>query len=168
MTITDKFHELYVFCPKCGSKLEHLDHKATCGTCHHDWYNNPAVSTSIALIKDHKILLAKRAIEPEKGKWDIPGGFIEPGETAEEGIIREMLEETGLSVKIDEYLGSVADIYADRPSLPLLYKVSLNQKAEPMAQDDVAELRWFGIDELPSELAFKNVDVIIEKIKKYL
>jgi len=169
MNSGDKFYELYKFCPQCGHNLTHEANYALCKTCHHHWYNNPAVSTSIALIKDKKILLAKRAVEPEKGKWDILGGFVEPGESVETGVIREMKEETGLEVKIDEYLGSTPDLYEGRASLPLIYKVSLTEEnQQPLAQDDVAELSWFSLTEIPNNLAFDNVRVTIEKIKNYL
>ncbi len=169
MKTGDKFYELYKFCPQCGQNLTHENNHAVCKTCHRHWYNNPVVSTSIALIKDKKILLAKRAIEPEKGKWDILGGFVEAGESAEDGVIREMREETGLEVKIDEYLGSTPDLYAGKATLPLMYKVSLTTpKQQPLAQDDVSELRWFSLAEIPTNLAFANVKVTIEKIKNYL
>lgn len=141
----------------------------SCEACSEDWYNNPAVATSIALVKDGKILLAKRKIEPEKGKWDILGGFVDSGESIEESVVREMKEETNLDVEIEEYLGSVSDIYGGRPSLPVLFKVKMKNKNQvPIPQDDVEDLKWFSLNEIPSNLAFKNVKVIIEKVKKYL
>lgn len=168
MNTDDKFYELYNFCPQCGNQLSQENDHLACKACHHNWYNNPAISVSIALIKNGKILLAKRAVEPKKGKWDILGGFVEPGESVEQGVIREMKEETGLNVKVDEYLGSVPDIYDNRASLPLIFRVSLINEAQPVAQDDVEELRWFSLTEIPTELAFVNVKETIEKVKKDL
>ena len=169
MSLNNKFQKLFQNCPVCKSKLGCDDNRVFCNNCDFDWYNNPAPSVSIALLKDKKILLAKRKIEPQKGLWDVPGGFIESGESAEEATIREMEEETGLKVKIKKYLGSISDIYNDNPTLPLIFAVEqldLNQK--PIAQDDVEELRWFSLDEIPEKLAFKNVKETIEKVKKYL
>ncbi|NCN45013.1 MAG: hypothetical protein COU63_00345 [Candidatus Pacebacteria bacterium CG10_big_fil_rev_8_21_14_0_10_36_11] len=172
MSLHTKFHQLYQFCPQCGNELEHGDidkNSVQCNKCGNSWYDNPAASTSIALIKDGKILLAKRGIEPKFGEWDILGGFIEAGESCEEAVIREMKEETGLDVEIKEFLGSVWDIYNERPSIPFLYLVEAKDpEQKPIAQDDVADLQWFSLKEIPQKLAFRNVEIIIEKVKKYL
>jgi NAD+ diphosphatase len=165
----DKFQKQFQNCPACKNKLGCNGNHVFCEKCDFELYNNPAIATSIALIKNKKILLAKRAIEPEKGKWDILGGFVDAGETIEECVVREMKEETGLDVKIKKYLGSVADVYDGRPSLPVMIEVEMisnNQK--PVAQDDVEELRWFSLDEIPSDLAFKNVGKTINKVKGHL
>ena len=169
MSLNNKFHKLFQNCPACKSKLGRDENRVFCETCGFELYNNPAIATSIALIKDKKILLAKRKIEPQKGMWDILGGFVDAGETIEDAAVREMKEETGLDVRIEEYLGSVADIYNGRPSLPVMIRVEMiydNQK--PIAQDDVEELKWFSIDEIPEKLAFKNVRETIKKVKEYL
>lgn len=169
MDTTSRFHELFKFCPKCKQQLNHLDNHVTCKTCDFVWYNNPAVATSIALIKDKKILLAKRKKAPSKGAWDMLGGFVDPGETVEEGIAREMKEETGLDIEIEKYIGSVADIYNDLPVIPLIFKAKLIKlDQEPIPQDDVEELAWFSLEEIPNNLAFKNTKITIEKLKEYL
>lgn len=169
MDIKKQFHELFKFCPNCGNKLNHNNDYATCGTCHQEWYNNPAPATSIAVIKDKKILLAKRKKDPSKGTWDMLGGFVDAGESVEEGIIREMREETSLDIEIEEYIGSVADTYNDRPVIPLIFKAKLtNPDQKPIPQDDVEELAWFSLKEIPSNLAFKNTKITIEKLEKYL
>jgi NADH pyrophosphatase NudC (nudix superfamily) len=169
MDTNSRFHQLFQNCPQCGKKLLHDENNVSCEACSETWYNNPAPATSIALIKDGKILLAKRKVEPEKGKWDILGGFVEAGESIEDAVIREMKEETNLDVEITEYLGSVADIYGGKPSLPILYKVKMaDENQTPNPQDDVEELAWFSTSEIPKNPAFKNVEVIIEKIKKDL
>ena len=169
MSFHKKFHETFTSCPNCGKRLNHEKNSVSCETCKKVWYNNPAPATSIALIKDGKILLAKRKIEPHKGEWDILGGFIEAGESAEETVIREMKEETTLDVEVDEYLGSVWDIYEGRPTLPMLYLVKMKNKNQiPTPQDDVEELKWFTKSEIPKNLAFRNVEIILQKEQKYL
>lgn len=169
MDTTSRFHKLFKFCPKCKQQLNHLDNHVACKTCDFVWYNNPAVATSIALIKDKKILLAKRKIAPQQGDWDILGGFVEPGESVEEGVIREMKEETGLDVEIEKYLGSVADVYGERPSIPLIFTVKMiNPNQQPSPHDDVEELAWFSLEEIPNNLAFKNVKITIEKLEEDL
>ena len=108
------------------------------------------------------MLLARRAGEPEKGKWDLPGGFVEEGEHPLDALRRELREEAGLEVEPLEFHGVWMDRYGDADDAPAtlnLYWTARVVSGEPEPNDDVAELRWFPIDELPpaSELAFQNV-----------
>ncbi|MDO8586349.1 MAG: NUDIX domain-containing protein [Armatimonadota bacterium] len=107
--------------------------------------------------KDGKVLFAKRAIEPAKGKWDIPGGFVEPREWAESAAAREVLEETGLNVRVTRYLGSLPDVYG-RTGIPTLNFcfVAEVEGGELEPQSDVASLSWFGPDEFPEDMAFAH------------
>ena len=102
------------------------------------------------------MLLARRAVEPELGKWDLPGGFLEEGEEPLAGLRRELREETGLEVEPLSFLGAWVDTYGDgEGAIATLNLYWLARAAgEPHAADDVAELRWFAADELP-ELAFR-------------
>jgi ADP-ribose pyrophosphatase YjhB (NUDIX family) len=169
MSLHNKFHKLFQNCPACKSKLGRDDNRVFCEACEFELYDNPAIATSIALIKDKKILLAKRRVEPQKGMWDILGGFVDAGESIEECAVREMKEEAGLNVEIEEYLGSMADVYGGRPTTPVMFRVkSIDGHKKPIAQDDVEELRWFSLNEIPKNIAFENVKIIISKVKKYL
>jgi ADP-ribose pyrophosphatase YjhB (NUDIX family) len=94
------------YCSNCGEKVvfgtlegEHLPryHCPSCGVIH---YQNPRVIVGCVPIWEDKVMLCKRGIEPQLGFWNLPGGFMENGETAMEGAAREMLEETGGSVRI--------------------------------------------------------------------
>lgn len=94
------------FCNQCGASLSYRippgDDRSRyvcddCGTVH---YENPKVVVGCVPVWEEKILLCKRAIEPGLGKWTLPAGYLENGETAEEGAIRETFEETGARVEI--------------------------------------------------------------------
>ena len=106
------------------------------------------------------MLLARRAYEPDAGLWDTPGGFLEEGEDPAAGLHRELLEETGLTVEIGDFVGMFTDRYGDEPGatavLNLVWEATI-ASGEPRPADDVSELRWFGLDALPaeSELAFR-------------
>ena len=100
------------------------------------------------LERDGRVLLAKRAIEPRLGYWDLPGGFLEEGEEPLDGLRREFREETGLEVEPVEWLGAFLDPYNSYFVLGLTWVVRAD--GEPSAADDVAELAWFGPDELPA------------------
>jgi ADP-ribose pyrophosphatase YjhB (NUDIX family) len=109
--------------------------------------------------RDGRVLLGRRAIEPRLGHWDLPGGFLEEGEEALDGLRREFLEETGLAVEPVEWLGACVDLYDGPYVIGLTWLV--HGEGEPRAADDVAELRWFGPDELPDEMAFASQDAVL-------
>jgi ADP-ribose pyrophosphatase YjhB (NUDIX family) len=106
-----------------------------------------------------RILLARRAIDPYRGLWDTPGGYLDEGEHPLDGLRRELREETGLTVEPGRFLGAFMDWYGDAPdanaTLNLFWTAHV-VAGEPSPDDDVAELRWFAPDELPpeEELAF--------------
>lgn len=160
------------FCPRCGVELrlepDSAPVRAECPGCGSDYYANssPAVG---ALCEDDqgRLLLVRRAIEPSKGKWDTPGGFLEEGEHPLDGLKRELLEETGLEIEPLEFLAARTDVYGPAPEAPWI--LSLNWSAKVVSgtgapADDVSELGWFSADELPTpaEIAFPSVAEIVE------
>ena len=106
------------------------------------------------------MLLARRAYPPWKDGWGAPGGFCEVGEHPIETAEREVLEETGLRVQVDAYLGVWVDAYADDPEEPgatvinvAYYRASsLGGDENAFDRREVSELRWFDWDELPPDL----------------
>ena len=119
--------------------------------------------TASAVVRDDagRILLARRAGEPEAGKWDLPGGFLDEGEHPLDGLHRELREETGLEIEPLELVAIELDVYGDGPEAPAtlnLYWTARPVAGEPEAADDVSELRWFAPEELPgdAELAFRG------------
>src|SRR5258708_1836973 len=90
----------YRFCPYDGGELAVHPSKERgrpyCPNCDFVDYNNPAPCVAILILRTGDVLLARRALDPSKGKWDIPGGFVDAGESAEQTVEREALEETGL------------------------------------------------------------------------
>jgi ADP-ribose pyrophosphatase YjhB (NUDIX family) len=107
-----------------------------------------------------RVLLGRRAVDPERGRWDLPGGFLDPDELPEEAARRELREETGTEIEVGAFLGHTVDRYGQDGdhTLSAIYLARI-VAGEPEAADDVAELRWFGADELPpaQELAFETV-----------
>lgn len=151
-------------CPRCEGPLANDGARAVCqGTCGSTYYANSSPCVS-ALVEDGdgRVLLARRAVEPYRGLWDPPGGFLEEGEHPEDGLRRELLEETGLRCEPVRFLGAWMDVYGDAPDAAAtlnLYWTMRVVSGEPVAADDVAELRWFGHEELPAAdaLAFATV-----------
>jgi ADP-ribose pyrophosphatase YjhB (NUDIX family) len=101
-----------------------------------------------------EVLVARRAKEPAKGTLDLPGGFCDCYESVEQGIAREIEEETGLKVKETNYLFSIPNIYSysgmDIHTMDLFFRCTV-EEGIPVPNDDVAELEWIAIDKLKSE-----------------
>lgn len=117
----------------------------------------------MVLIEGNKVLLIKRASEPFKGQWAIPGGRIEDDETAEDCLRREMMEETGLEVKPIRFTGLYSDPKRDpRKVIAACYLVKrIGGKLQ--AGDDAGEAAWFALDDLP-ELAADHRKILEDAI----
>ena len=158
-------------CPRCGAEVEPLDGGASvhCEACGFRHYATSKPTASGLVVDDRgRILLARRAIEPDHGKWDLPGGFLDEGEDPRDALRRELLEETSLEVEPTRFFDVVVDRYGDGDDAQHtlnLYWVCRVLDGEPTPADDVAELRWFGRGELPpsDELAFRNNAAVLSR-----
>ncbi|MFN8258327.1 MAG: NUDIX domain-containing protein [Bacteroidales bacterium] len=125
-------------------------------------YPRPAVTTDCVIFgfdeTDLKVLLIQRGIEPYKGKWAFPGGFLHMDETVEDGAKRELFEETGLKDIFIEQLYTFSDVDRDprgRVITVAYYAlVNLNENI-PVAGDDAKKAAWFPVSKIPS-LAFDH------------
>ena len=150
-----------VFCPFCATRLGPVVGAAQeCAGCGRPFYHNAAPCSAVLVEDRGRVLLARRAVDPGAGLWDLPGGFCEPGETPEEGAVRELREETGAEIELTGFLGHLVDTYGEGgdPTLNCVFRARLVGDPVLTATDDVAELRWFGPDELPprDQIAFAN------------
>lgn len=157
------------FCPLCGTDLETKKieerNRVVCPACGWIAYENPLPSAA-AFVKDpdQKILLVKRGVEPGKGNWALPSGFIEIDETPEMACLRELKEETGLDGRIVRLLG----VYS-QPSVMyrnvLIIGYEVDAKGVPAAGSDSLAARYFTPSGLP-EIAFpSHREMIADGIK---
>ncbi len=116
--------------------------------------------------KKKEILLIQRANEPFKGKWALPGGFVEYGETTEKAAIREVLEETGLRAKIDELVGVYSDSDRDPRghTISIVYSLKIID-GKLVGGSDAKNAKFFDLEELPP-LAFDHKKIINDALKR--
>lgn len=127
-------------------------------------YPHPAVTTDCVIFgfdgTNLKILLVERGIEPYKGKWALPGGFLKPDESAEVGALRELKEETGLdSAYIEQFHAYSMPDRDPRERVITIAYLALVKIQDVKGGDDAADVRWFSVSDVP-QLAFDH-DVII-------
>jgi ADP-ribose pyrophosphatase YjhB (NUDIX family) len=152
-------------CPRCRHELEHEERSVRCPNCGLAVYANPAPTASALLLDDQgRVLLARRAVEPGTGLWDLLGGFVEEGEEPRAALRREIEEETGLEIALGEFFGGYPDRYGDDGIYTLnLYWIARVAGGELVLDDELEEVEWFAASELPDrgEFAFRNtVDVL--------
>ena len=157
------------FCPQCGSsKIERRipvgDDRAReiCDGCGHINYVNPKIVVGSIPVWGEQILLCKRAIEPRYGKWTLPAGFMEEGETLVEGAMRETLEEAGARITVEQLYASYS-----LPGISQVYVLFLARLDDLnyAAGIESLEVRLFREHEIPwDELAFVTIR---EALKRY-
>ena len=140
-------------------------------------YPRPAVTTDCVVFgldgHELKVLLIERGNEPYKGFWAFPGGFLNMDETAEQGALRELKEETGLDLRYIKQVGAFSDVNRDpRGRVITIAFYALTKKTKVQGGDDAAKAQWFALNEVPP-LAFdheqmlqKALHMIKEDLKK--
>jgi ADP-ribose pyrophosphatase YjhB (NUDIX family) len=131
--------------------------RRVCPSCDYIYFTDPKVGVGVMVLLDDKILLIKRAMRPNRGKWSLPAGFLDYGEDPQETAVREVWEETNLRVAIT----GLVDVYYNTrvreeggASVFILYRAQL-LGGELRAGDDATDAAFFGQDDLP-ELAFHS------------
>ena len=162
------------YCHYCSARVEPKMEGKTlreyCPTCGVYFYENPLPVASTILVKERQVLLVKRGNKPYKGKWCLPSGFAETGESIAEAALRELEEETGVKgkiVQLQDVDSCFNYFYGDL--LFLTFEVELTG-GEPRAGDDADEVRYFPIEKVP-KLAFpsnsKALQTYVEGKKEY-
>jgi ADP-ribose pyrophosphatase YjhB (NUDIX family) len=150
-----------MYCPACGAPVEERvleeDHRPrlVCPNGHVTW-RNPRIVVGTLPVRAGRVYLARRSIEPAIGRWTYPGGFLEVGESAQEGARRETEEETLLRVEVGRLIGAYS-----RPSVgvvTLIYEANI-VGGDALPGVETSEVRDFSPDEIPwEELAFTTAD----------
>ena len=135
-----------------------------------DYPEHPIIGVGAVIVRGDKALLVRRATEPLKDEWSVPGGILELGEKLRVGAAREALEETGLTVEVGEVLDVFDSIFPDADGRTQYHFVLIDFLCRPIAGEakagsDVSEVRWVKEDELA---ALKLREPIAEVVRKGL
>ncbi len=160
------------FCPLCGSKrfIENNFKSKRCEDCGFVYYFNPSSSTVAVIVNEaNELLVVRRAKEPAKGTLDLPGGFCDCHETAEEGVKREVREETGLCVDSTTFLFSIPNIYPygglDIHTIDMFFLCRVADTRGVKAMDDAGEAIWIPWQEVkPEDFGLKSISQGVSRL----
>ena len=158
----------FKFCPSCRYYLRRKQvdgrERLICQKCGWIYYKNPLPAVAcVARDKKGKILIVKRNLKPGINKWALPGGFVEPSETAETACLRELEEETGIKGKIKRLIGVYVQRTREYDSLLVIgYEVSVS-RCKLSLNSESKEARFFGEKNLP-HISFSSHRKIISKV----
>ena len=147
------------YCTRCAGELDHSGRHPLCTACGRTHHRDPKVGVGVVVVQAGRLLLVRRGVEPGRGLWALPAGYVDAGEDPREAAAREAQEETGLAVAV----GAVLDVYPSAAvtdgghggaSFFLAFFATVVGGALAAA-DDALDAGFFGADELP-ELAFAS------------
>ena len=154
MHVLDKFR----YCPVCGSKhfVEQNEKSKRCESCGFEYFLNPSSAVAAFILNEQgELLVTRRKFEPGRGTLDLPGGFCDIGEMIGEALIREVREETNLTVKEKYYFCSLPNKYRysdfDVPTLDVFFVCKVEDETVLKAADDVEEAMWLPLSEVHTE-----------------
>lgn len=159
--MSDSAPETVRFCPRCGSALETRPvgekRRRACPACDYIHFTDPKVGVGVVVVEDDRLLLVRRAMAPEIGRWSLPAGFLDHGEDPRATAAREVLEETGLEVVldglVDVFFNARATVDGGASIFILYHGRRVGGRLAP--GDDAAEAAFFERDSLPP-LAFAS------------
>lgn len=161
------------FCPRCGEAgLTTSDgRRHTCAACGFLYFHNPAAAVCALLRHEDALALVVRGKNPAIGMLDLPGGFVDPGESLEEALHRELAEELGLAITNPCYRFSLPNTYhyaeVDYWTVDAMFEVWLPERVNPTPDGrEVLALQWFALADIPLErLAFASGRAAITRLR---
>lgn len=162
----------FLFCPHCGSlRFEtHDAYSKRCADCGFTFYPNAAAAT-VAVVLDElgQLLCVVRGHEPAKGTLDLPGGFVDPGESITDGLARELREEVGAELLSADFLFSYPNAYPFSAhtvhTADAFFLCRIANPHEVQAHDDAADIRWIPLCEVqPEAFGLRSVQQGIERL----
>ena len=133
-----------------------------------DYPEHPIIGVGAVIVEGGRALLVRRASEPLKGEWSVPGGMLELGEKLRDGVRRETMEETGIEVEAGEVLDVFDSIFTDPLGRTQYHYVLVDYLCRPIsgearAASDVSDVRWVSVDALPAMGLRESVEQVVRK-----
>lgn len=154
------------YCLRCGSRLAQEERfgrlRPVCPACEWVYFADPKVAVAALIVQDGKVLLVRRANDPQRGLWTLPAGFVDAGEDPAQAVVRECAEETGLHVQVTGLVDVLAGQEHPRGAHILIVYQAEVISGSLEARDDVDRSGFFPVKALPP-LAFSTTQRIIER-----
>ena len=165
-------NDRFLYCPRCGAELGFAHRggreRLVCRVCHFVFYQNPNVGVAAIIVVNGAVLLTQRGGSVARGKWELPGGFVEYNEDIRDALVREIREKTGLTIEV----GRVFDARSNFFEHPASHSVGVWFLARRIsgtlrAGDDAIDARFFPLDELPpdEEIAFPTDRAVLAALR---
>lgn len=161
----------YRYCPFCATPLQKKEvfHRVrgSCPACGFVHFLDPKVAVIAFVTHGDRLLLIRRAVDPARGRWALPGGFMDAGEMPHEALKREIREEVGLEIRV----GALMNIFPMNGPGSRSWGIVLAYRGVPVddtvddlrSGDDVSEAGWFGPESLPADLAFDSTRSLLRQ-----
>ena len=155
------------FCPLCGAQMElrivlpERSNRKVCSGCGFVHFPGPKLVAGCLVIEAGRVLLLRRGIMPQIGKWTFPGGYVDLGETAPQAALRETVEEVRMTVTLGKLLG----LYSDpaHPIAAVAVYLATPGTEPPGLSEEATEVRYFAPDEIPwPDLAFHTTQACLQ------
>ena len=162
----------WTHCPKCGGFFApDTPRSRRCRNCGFVYYLNASAATAAFVLDENdRLLVCRRAKEPARGTLDLPGGFVDPGESIEQGLTREIKEETGCDIATLRFLFGGSNDYCFSnftvPTADCFFLVTLAPDSTPKGSDDASDMQWIPLSDInPDDFGLHS---IAQAVRRFL
>lgn len=162
----------YLYCPMCGQTdfNNFDDRRYVCADCDYTFFANTAAAVSAVIWQQGRIALITRATEPGEGLLDLPGGYVEPFESIEDAVLREVREETGIEAIEPRFLFSVPNRYSYHGivynTVDIFFECVVEEVPRFKPNDEALALHWRRPQDVdPLTLAFQSVRLALDRLE---
>lgn len=157
------------YCPQCGQPLTDAfrfgRERRICPACGYIHFRDPKVAAVVFIVEDGRVLMVRRSVDPQMGKWALPAGYIDYGEDPRDAAVREVREETGLEVRITRLIDVLGPDMAGEGSATIVILFEGRIIGGTLtARDDVDRAAFFAPHEVPHDgLAFESTRLLLAR-----